>query len=46
MMHISETYVIVNGTSTKIYDEMDGSFLTEFDLVSGDVRHPLYDVAR
>jgi hypothetical protein len=27
MMHITETCVVVNGTSTKRYDEMDGSFL-------------------
>jgi hypothetical protein len=45
-MYISENCVVVNGTSTKRYDEMDSSFCTEFALVSGDVGNPLYDVAR
>jgi hypothetical protein len=46
MMHISETCVVVNGSSTNRYDEMDGISQTEFALVSSDVGHPLYDVPR
>jgi hypothetical protein len=45
-MHISETCVVLNGTSTKRYDEMAGVFLYRIcSRVSGDVGHPRHDVA-
>jgi hypothetical protein len=45
-MHISETCVVVNGNLTKRSAKWMEVSCTEFVLVSGDVGHPPYDVAR